>query len=162
MIGAPPFTPEDQKFGEEVVKSLGKEVKGSAFDTTITEADLSKTFPDVPVMKGSMDEANISWMIPTMRFSAVTMAKGTPFHTWQVVCQSATPAAFKGGLAVSKWMAASALDCLTKPEIISDAQKELNQYLAETKYYHPIPADLKVPSFKELYGIEPEAVPGKK
>jgi len=162
MIGAPPFTPEDQKFGEEVVKSLGKEVKGPAFDTTITEADLSKTFPDVPVMKGSMDEANISWMIPTMRFSAVTMAKGTPFHTWQVVCQSATPAAFKGGLTVSKWMAASALDCLTKPEIISDAQKELNQYLAETKYYHPIPADLKVPSFKELYGIEPEAVPGKK
>ncbi len=36
------------------------------------------------------------------------------------------------------------------------------RYLAETKYYHPIPADLKVPTFKDLYGIEPEAVPGIK
>jgi hypothetical protein len=79
-----------------------------------------------------------------------------------MVCQTGMPPAFKGGLTASKYMAASALDCLTKPEIISEAWKEYKQYLAETKYYHPIPADLKVPTFKDLYGIEPEAVPGMK
>jgi aminobenzoyl-glutamate utilization protein B len=162
LIGAPSFTPEEQKFGEEIIKSLGGEVKGEAFATTITPPDLSKTFPNVKVYSASTDQGNVSWMFPTLNFRTATTAKGTPFHTWQMVCQTGTPPAFKAGLVVSKWMAASALDCLTKPEIISEAWKEHNGYLAETKYYHPIPADLKVPTFKELYGIEPEAVPGMK
>jgi aminobenzoyl-glutamate utilization protein B len=161
-IGTPPFTPEDQKFGEEIIKSLGAQVKGETFDTTITSADLTKTFPNVKVMAASTDEGNVNWMFPSVSFRAATAAKGTPLHTWQMVCQTGTPTAFKAGLTASKWMAASALDCLTKPEIISEAWKEHNQYLAETKYYHPIPTDLKVPSFKDLYGIEPEAVPGMK
>ena len=161
-IGAPSFTPEDQKFGEAVIKSLGKEVKGDAFDTTITHPDLSKTFPNVFVVKASSDQGNVSWMFPMLLFRAATQAKGTPGHSWQMVCQTSTSPAMKGGLAVSKWMAASALDCLTQPEIIAEAWKEHNKNLAETKYYHPIPADLKVPSFKDLYGMEPGAVPGVK
>jgi aminobenzoyl-glutamate utilization protein B len=161
-IGTPPFTPEDQKFGEEIIKSLGAQVKGETFDTTITFADLTKTFPNLKIMAASTDEGNVNWMFPSVSFRAATAAKGTPLHTWQMVCQTGTPTAFKAGLTASKWMAASALDCLTKPEIISEAWKEHNGYLAETKYYHPIPADLKVPTFKELYGIEPEAVPGMK
>ena len=161
-IGGPPFTPEDQKFGEEIIKSLGRQVKGEAFDGTITPPDLSRTFPNVSLLMGSTDEGNVSWIVPTVSFRAANLAKGTPLHTWQAACQTGTIAARKGGLTVSKWMAATALDCLTKPEIISEAWKEHNKNLAETKYYHPIPADLKVPSFKDLYGIEPEAVPGMK
>ena len=161
-VGTPQFTTEDQKFGEEILKSLGKEVKGETFDTTITSADLTKTFPNLKVMPASTDEGNVNWMFPSISFRAATAAKGTPLHTWQMVCQTGSPPASKASLTASKWMAATALDCLTKPEVISEAWKELNQYLAETKYYHPIPADLKVPSFKDLYGIEPEAVPGMK
>jgi aminobenzoyl-glutamate utilization protein B len=161
-IGAPKFTPEDHKFGEEIIKSLGKEVKGEAFDTTITSPDLTKTFPNVKVMPASTDEGNVTWMVPTVSFRSATGAKGTPLHTWQSVCQTGSSPALKASLAASKWMAATALDCLTKPEVITEAWKELNKYLAETKYYHPIPADLKVPTFKDLYGMEPEAVPGMK
>jgi aminobenzoyl-glutamate utilization protein B len=161
-IGTPKFTPEDQKFGEEILKSLGKEVKGETFDTTITPPDLVRTFPNVKVMPASTDEGNINWMVPTVTFRSAVAAKGTPLHTWQNVCQTGTPTAFKGALTASKWMAATALDLLTKPEIISEAWKEHKGYLAETKYYHPIPADLKVPTFKDLYGMEPEAIPGMK
>jgi aminobenzoyl-glutamate utilization protein B len=161
-IGAPPFTAEDQKFGAEIIKSLGRELKGDAFDTKITPPDLSRTFPNVFPTKGSTDEANVSWIVPTLSFRAATYAKGTPPHSWQATSQTRSPAAMKGGLTVSKWMATTALDCLTSPVIISEAWKEYNQYLAETKFYHPIPADLKVPTFNDLYGIEPEAVPGTK
>ena len=161
-IGAPKFTPEDQKFGEEILKSLGKEVKGDVFDGTITPPDLVRTFPNVKVMPASTDEGNVSWMFPLVAFRSAVAAKGTPLHTWQNVCQTGSAPAFKGALMASKWMAATALDCLTKPEIISEALKEHKGYLAETKYYHPIPADLKVPTFKDLYGMEPEAVPGMK
>ena len=161
-IGTPKFTPEDQKFGEEILKSLGKEVKGEAFDSSITPPDFVRTFPDVKVMPASTDEGNVNWIVPTVTFRSAVAAKGTPLHTWQNVCQTGTPTAFKGALAASKWMAATALDCLTKPEIISEAWKEHKGYLSQTKYYHPIPADLKVPTFKDLYGIEPGAVPGMK
>jgi len=161
-IGAPPFTAEDQKFGEEIIKSLGREVKGEAFDTKITSPDLNRTFPNVFGSKGSTDEGNVSWVVPTLSFRAATYAKGTPPHSWQASSQARSPAGLKGGLAVSKWMSTTALDCLTSPEIISEAWKEFRQYLAETKFYHPIPTDLKVPTFKDLYGIEPEAVPGAK
>jgi aminobenzoyl-glutamate utilization protein B len=161
-VGAPSFTPEDQKFGEAVIKSLGKEVKGEAFDTTVTPPDLNQTFPNVFVVKASSDQGNVSWMFPTLIFRAATQAKGTPGHSWNMVAQTKTEPALKGGLAVSKWMATSAIDCLTTPEIISEAWKEHNKTLSETKYYHPIPADLKIPSFKDLYGIEPSAVPGVK
>jgi aminobenzoyl-glutamate utilization protein B len=113
-------------------------------------------------MPASTDEGNINWMVPTVTFRSAVAAKGTPLHTWQNVCQTGTPTAFKGALTASKWMAATALDLLTKPEIISEAWKEHKGYLAETKYYHPIPADLKVPTFKDLYGMEPEAIPGMK
>ena len=161
-IGGPPFTPEDQKFGEEIITSLGREVKGEAFDTKITNPDLSKTFPKVTIFPASTDQGNVSWVVPTLSFRAATVAKGSPLHTWQVACQTGTPSAFKGGVTVSKYMATSALDFLTKPEIISEAWKEHKQYLAETKFQHPIPADLKVPTFKDLYGMEPEAIPGMK
>jgi len=161
-IGGPPFTPEDQPFGAEIIRSLGGQVRGETFDRTITPPDLGKTFPNVPLSMISTDEGNVSWLVPTLSFAVATVAKGTPLHTWQVVCQAGTTTAMKGGLTVSKWMAASALDCLTGPEIISEAWKEHHQHLSETKYDHPIPADLKVPTFKDLYGIEPEAVPGMK
>lgn len=159
-IGAPPFTPEDQKFGREILKSLGKRTDGEAFDTTIRSPDLVRTFPDVPVLPVSTDEGNVSWLVPFISFRAAALAKGTPLHPWQAVSQVGTPTAFKAALTASKWMAATALDCLTNPQIVQEAWKEHKQYLAETKYYHPIPAELKVPTFKDLYGIEPEAVPG--
>ena len=161
-IGAPPFTQEDQAFGEEMIKATGREVKGASYDTMITKPDFNKTFPDVPLFKASTDQGVVSWMFPLVVFSAAVKAKGVPQHSWMMASSSGSPAGFKAGLTVSKWMAATALDCFMKPEIIPEAWKELNGYLAQHKSYLPIPADIKLPKFKEIYGIEPEAVPGYK
>jgi len=159
VIGPAPITPEDQKFGEEIFKSLGKEVKGPTFDTTITHPSLDRIFPDVEIFQPSWDLGNVSWMIPTLSFAIATKAVGTPQHSWQMVSQSGRAFALRAGIRVSQWMAASALDCLTDKEVLSESWKELNQYLSQTKFYHPIPADYKVPSFSELYGIESECIP---
>jgi aminobenzoyl-glutamate utilization protein B len=159
MIGLEPITPEEQKFGEKIIKSLGKEAKGPAFDTTITHPDLDRTFPDVEIFKPSWDLGNVSWMIPTLSFAIVTKAVGTPQHSWQMVSQSGSAFALRAGIRVSQWMAASALDFLTNKEAISESWKELNEYLSKTKFYHPIPPDYKVPSFSDLYGTDPEGIP---
>jgi aminobenzoyl-glutamate utilization protein B len=153
LIGAPNFSPEDQRFGEEIIRSLEREIKGSAFDDTLTHPDLNRTFPNVDFSKASTDLGNVSWMFPTLSFRVATKALGTPQHSWQMVCQTNSPPALKAGLRVSEWMAASALDCLAHPEIIEEAWEEHRHYLNETKFYHPIPEDLAVPKFKDLYGI---------
>ena len=79
-IGGPSFTPEDQKFGEEIIKSLGAQAKGEAFDSKITHPDLSKTFPNVTIFPASTDQGNVSWVVPTLSFRSATVAKGTPLH----------------------------------------------------------------------------------
>ncbi len=158
LIGAPDFGQEDQQFGEKIVRSLGREIKGLALDNTLTHPDLNRTFPDVDFSKASTDLGNVSWMFPTLSFRAATKARGTPQHSWQMVCQTNSPPATKAGLRASEWMAASALDCFTHPEIIEEAWKEHRLYLNETKFYHPIPGDLAVPTFKDLYGIGLETV----
>jgi aminobenzoyl-glutamate utilization protein B len=159
IIGAPPFTPEDQQLGAEIVKSLQLDVIGDAYDTTISDPNLAAIFPDIKVNKSSTDYANASWMIPTVVFITATNVKKTPGHSWLLSCQTGMPIATKGGLTASKYMAATAVELLCNPKIISEAKKELEGHLTKTKYYHPIPADMKVPTFKELYGMEPENVP---
>ncbi|MGD0237084.1 MAG: hypothetical protein ABSC55_21440 [Syntrophorhabdales bacterium] len=63
---------------------------------------------------------------------------------------------------MSKYMAAAGLECLTNPRLVQDAKAELDGYVAKFGYKEPVPKDVKVPSFRDLYGIEPGAVPGVK
>jgi aminobenzoyl-glutamate utilization protein B len=154
-IGAPRFTPQDQKFGRAILESLGIHAKGSAFDGTIESPDLTRTFPDVEVFPASSDLGNVSWLIPTLSFSAACKARGTPQHSWQMVSQACSSPAWKAGITVAKWMAAGALDCLRRPEIIAEAWKEHRGYLADTTFYHPIPDEIAVPRSEHLYGVNP-------
>jgi hypothetical protein len=56
-------------------------------------------------------------------------------------------------------MAATALDLAANPEKLAAAKTELAEYLEDTPYYHPIPDDLPIPTFYEMYGCEWETVP---
>ena len=162
LVGAPPFSAEDQKFGEAVIReALKRQSKGEAFSTKIKTPDFSKTFPDVDGTKASADD-NYTWKFPSLRFGVATQAAGTPGHSWPLVCQTGTPTAMKAGLTVSKYMAASAIELLTNPKLIQEAWEEHNKYVAEFGYKETVPPEVKVPSFEDLYGIKPEAVPGAK
>jgi hypothetical protein len=68
----------------------------------------------------------------------------------------------KAGLQVSKYMAASIIELLGNQKLIDDAWAEHKKYIAEFGYKEPLPADVKVPTFEDLYGFGPEAVPGAK
>ena len=103
LVGPPPFTPEDQRFGREVLRSSGREAKGAAFDQEITLPDLRRTFPDVDVYPASTDLGNVSWLVPTLSFKAATLARGTALHSWQMVSQACSAPAMKAGLTVAKW-----------------------------------------------------------
>lgn len=161
LVGTPAFSAEDQQFGAAVIKSMGKQFSGEAFSADVATPDFSKTFPDVEVSKASAD-VNYTWRFPSLSFAAAVVAKGTPLHSWFAVCTTGTPPALKAGLQVSKYMAAAGLECLTNPKLVQDARAELDGYVAKFGYKEPVPKDVKVPTFRDLYGIEPGAVPGMK
>ena len=159
LVGTPPFSPEDQQFGETVVKSMGRQPQGEAFSTKVTTPDFNATFPHVVNSMASAD-VNYTWRFPSVQFFAATLAKGTPLHSWTAVCQTSTAPALKAGLLASKYMAAAGLECLADPKLLEDARAELDRDVAQFGYKEPVPREVKVPTFKDLYGIEADAVPG--
>jgi aminobenzoyl-glutamate utilization protein B len=162
LIGPPPFTPEDQQFGQAAAKAMGKPLQEEAYSSKITTPDFSKTFPNIEFVGASMD-VNYTWKVPSVKFAAATFAMNTPIHNWITVCQTGTSPSVKAGMQASKYMAAAGLECLTNPKVVQDAWTEFNRDLARLgPYKEPIPRDAKLPTFKDLYGIEPGAVPGKK
>lgn len=93
--------------------------------------------------KGSTDVGDVSWVVPTGQFSAVTWAAGTPGHAWQVVAQGKGPVAHKGMLFAAKVMAATAYDFLTNPDLVEQAKKAWLEDLDGETYPNALPADAK-------------------
>ena len=121
--------------------------------------DFTRTFPDVANTKASTD-VNYTWRFPSVEFLVATLAKGTPLHSWMATCQTGTDPAMKAALQVSKYMAVAGLEVLADPKLVKDAWTELQQNVSRFGYNDPVPEGTKVPTFKDLYGIEPSAVPG--
>ncbi|MBQ1271256.1 MAG: amidohydrolase [Clostridia bacterium] len=93
--------------------------------------------------KGSTDVGDVSWVVPTGQFSAVTWAAGTPGHAWQVVAQGKSPVAHKGTLFAAKVMAATAYDFLTDPELVKKAKENWLEILDGETYPGALPPDAK-------------------
>ncbi len=105
-----------------------------------------------PVMPGSTDVGDVSWVCPTAQISVCTMAAGTPGHSWQLVSQGKSSLAHKGMLYAAKVLAGSAIDLLHRPEVVAAAKKELAERLEGGHYIPPIPQ-----------GVTPTAIdPGAK
>ncbi len=157
--GPPDFTDEDRRFGEAFAQSFGRGEPQQVYSTSIHSPDLNQVFPDVPLLKASAD-FNYTWRVPSMSFNLAVFATGTPLHSWQAVSQTNSEPAVKAGLKASTYMAAAAIECLANPTLVRDARLELDEYLARFGYKEPVPLESRVPTFKDLYGIEP--VPGPK
>lgn len=151
MLGAPRFTAEDQASGRRLMEGAGRTVEGVAYRTDIAFPDLTRTFPDVEVTKVSMD-VNYTWRFPSVNFFAATVAEGTPLHSWLAVAQTKSAPALKAGLQASKYLAAAGLECLANPGLVRDAWVELKEQVGRFGYREPVPSDVHVPSFEDLYG----------
>ena len=155
-IGAPRHTEEELDFARELSKSIPPEQKKESlrkskrpvweilvdeyFDERVLEA-----WNEGMVMAGSTDVSDISWVTPTMEFGTTCRVLGTPGHSWQYTAQTGMSIGHKSLIFASKVVAASALDLITKPELLGKAQAELKERLAGRVYKPPIPADLKPP-----------------
>ncbi len=109
----------------------------------ILETPLFDFLMDGIPSRGSTDVGDVSWVVPTGQFSAVTWAAGTPGHAWQVVAQGKGPVAHKGMLFAAKVMAATAYDFLTNPELVVKAKASWLEELDGETYPNALPKDAK-------------------
>ena len=155
-IGPPEYTDEELRFAEAIANSIPKEDKRESLRKSkrpgweeLMDVVIDRTVPDAwnegEPGRGSTDVADVSWQAPTMEFGTTTYVLGTPGHSWQNVAQSGTGIGHKSLIFAAKTIAASAIDLLTKSELLKQAWEELKDRKKERTYRTPLPQDAKPP-----------------
>ena len=155
-IGSPEYTEEEMEFAEELAKSISPGAKRDSLWKSkrpgweeLLDVTLDRTIPDAwnegEVSHGSTDVSDVSWQIPTMEFGTTTYALGGPGHSWQNAAMSGTSIGHKSLVFASKVIAASAIDLLTRPELLKKAWEEHGERLRGKTYKSPVPPEAKPP-----------------
>lgn len=95
--------------------------------------------PASPVMPGSTEVADVSQITPTSQLTTCCWPFGAPGHSWQITASSGSQIGFKGMAYAAKALALTALDLMTKPELLQAAQAEFAASTEGRKYVSPVP-----------------------
>lgn len=152
------FTEQERKFARELQASFPEGSVQRGFDWTQLSAS-DKLNPDEindplwervlphsdtpPLMGGSTEVADVSWITPTGQLTTTCWPLGTPGHSWQTVVSSGSSIGAKGMLFASKAMALAGLDLFTKPDVLAQAKADFEQARGGKVYVSPLPADSK-------------------
>jgi len=155
-VGLPKYSDEDLKFAEEIVKTIPHEMKIAQLKKSkrpgwerlvdkLIDDEVPDPWGEGETSHGSTDVADVSWQAPTVEFGTATGVLGTPGHSWQDVAQNGVGLGHKSLIFAAKVMAATAIDLLTKEDVLHKARKEHRQRIGNKKYRSPIPPDRKPP-----------------
>jgi aminobenzoyl-glutamate utilization protein B len=155
-IGAPVHTDEEIEFAKQMNESISPQSKKEGlrkserpgWEKMLDEFFDERVLDDWregKVGAGSTDVSDVSWVTPTMEFGTACCMLGTPGHSWQFAAQSGMSIGHKGLIFASKVIAASGLELMTDPELLSRVREEWVERLAGRSYKPPIPMDLKPP-----------------
>ena len=154
--GAPEYTDEDMEFAREIAKTIPLEQKRNSLRKSkrpgwekLVDVLMDRSIPDPwsegETSYGSTDVSDVSWQAPTMEFSTATCVLGTPGHSWQFVAQNKVGLGHKSLIFAAKVIATSAIDLLTKPDLLKKAKDEHAKRTRGRVYKSPIPPEVKPP-----------------
>lgn len=139
-IGLPAWDSNDQQFARAVQKLVNApktKQTGDTINGLATKLDTLSGPVKFSWGGGSDDIADIAWNVPTVVLRYPSNIPGLPGHNWSNAIAMATPIAHKGVIAGSKALAATLLDMLTNPKIISDAWDYFRNVQTKTVKYVP-------------------------
>ncbi len=150
------FTEQERQFGRELqatfpdgsIKhgfdwmqlSTSQELNLAACDDPLWEGVFPHS-PTPPLMGGSTEVADVSWITPTGQITTTCWPLGTPGHSWQTVASSGSSIGAKGMIFAAKAMALAGLDLLTQPDLLAAAIAEFQQARGDQTYVSPLPAE---------------------
>ena len=156
-IGAPTYSEEELAFAKELAESIPREVKKTSLQRStlpnamdLMDVDLNSNIYDPTGEErrgggGSSDVADVAWNMPTQQFSTTMFIVASPGHSWQNVASGGTTIGHKSVIFASKVMATTAIDLLTKPELLKKSKEEWKERMKGLTYKSPLPPDLTPP-----------------
>ena len=150
------FSDAERQFARELQASFPEGSVQRGFDwmqlSTSAELDAGKMkdplwegiyphSPTPPLMGGSTEVADVSWITPTGQITTTCWPLGTPGHSWQTVASSGSSIGAKGMMLAAKTMALAGWDLLAKPDLLEAAKAEFQRARAGRSYITPLPPD---------------------
>lgn len=142
LIGMPEWSEKENAFAKLLQKEIG--VKETGYPAKIKTLNPPS---DIQVGGGSSDVGEVTLIAPTATLNFPGGVPGEIGHHWTTVTSNYGTAAWKGLNAGAKVMAASALDLLTKPELLDDIKVEFAEYSKEHPYKSFLPEGAKPPLY---------------
>lgn len=138
-VGMPAWTEADVTLAKAIQKEIGNKVEG--LKTEVAKLEPPKEGGNA----GSDDIAEVSWNLPTVVLRYPSNIPNLVGHHWSSAVAMATPIAHKGATAGAKAHAMTALDLLTKPEVVKAAWSYFAEQTKETKWQSLIPEGVNAP-----------------
>ncbi|MGI8784110.1 MAG: amidohydrolase [Acidobacteriota bacterium] len=133
-LGDIQFTPEEQEFARAIQRATGVEASGLA--TALKPLEEPRPDPE----GGSTDVGDISWIVPTLHFSATTAPQKAPWHAWPVVACGGMSIGHKGMIYAAKTLATTAIDLFQDSAKREAIQAEFREKTRGQVYKPYIPA----------------------
>jgi aminobenzoyl-glutamate utilization protein B len=104
-LGPIRYTPAEQEFARAIQRTVAIPERGVVGEPQPLK-DPAPAEPD----GGSTDVGDVSWLVPTLHFSATTGVWDSPWHAWPVVATGGMSIGHKGMLHAAKTLAVTAVD----------------------------------------------------
>ncbi|RYX89435.1 MAG: amidohydrolase [Comamonadaceae bacterium] len=132
-VGLPQWTPDEQIFAKAVQTLVSSKPDGLNLKPAALLA------PSSPARSGGSDDiGDVSWVVPTVTLYYPANIPNVPSHHWASAIAMATPIAHKGVIAGAKVTAMTAVDILTRPELLVEAAGYFNNVQLKTGKYVPL------------------------
>jgi aminobenzoyl-glutamate utilization protein B len=135
--GMPEWNEDEQDFARRFQTAMG--VKPTGLRTSITPPGVHAQ------IAASDDKGDVSWVVPSAVMYFPASVPGISYHNWQAAVTPVSTIAHKGMVAGAKALAATVLDFLTRPELVTQARAEFEKATTEMKYFPVLPDDAKPP-----------------
>ena len=132
-LGAIQYTDAEQEFAKKIQEATGSPVVG--IESIIEPLEETLEHP----MGGSTDVGDVSFVVPTIRLSATTAPKGTPWHSWAVVACSGMSIGHKGMGYAAKALAMTMVDLFEDAKLLEDVKAEFKERKGDYVYKGIVP-----------------------
>ena len=132
QVGLPQWTEDEQEFAKAVQRLV--RVKDDGLNTKLRDIMAPSAQPE---SGGSDDIGDVSWVVPTVTLNYPSNIPNVTIHHWSAGISMATPVAHKGVVAGSKVVAMTALDLLTRPDLVAQAKNYFVNTQQKNQRYVP-------------------------
>jgi aminobenzoyl-glutamate utilization protein B len=157
-IGAPEYSDEEMKFAKEMAKTVTKEAKRELLratkrpgweqlveDNIHIDREIHDPWDKGIVWPGSTDTSDVTWIAPTMEFSTASATLEAAGHDWQWTACCGMGIGHKSLIFATKVMSGSAVELITKPDLLKKIKDEHKERMIGKKYICPIPENINPP-----------------